>query len=321
MTSFMEQKLKPFLQAELKQLSLHEGRELERQLQETPEPIAGTIRGLLFARMHDLALAEGEHEQAFYYAKQALIYSPYNKRYHNIYAQFCGKIPLNSDYLVLVMSCHKHLDKALRFVQEFEQADITYRIIVGRAAEAREQEKFSARVAQNSNIIALDVEDSYEGLPEKVSEAIAYCYEHFGEISIFKSDDNHQIVDVAQLKRQISQCLEKQYYTGEAVGGPGHDRAWHFHKCERQALNNLPYGKPFIAPWAAGTFYYLPAKAVQYLAFNRRCFPGLCAGELYEDKLIGDQLFNAGFQLRPLSGGGWGLNLDNGFHPFSNEAD
>lgn len=305
-----------FLLADIRQVKLSDGQKLLNALKQEVAHIPGNIRGRFFARMHDLAMLEGEEVLAFGYAKQALIYSPYDKHYHKLYAQYCGKTQLGSDYLVLIISCHKHLDKALRFAQQIEQADIAYRIIVGRTEEAGDQEKLNKAVAQNPNIVALDVADNYEGLPEKVSEAIAYCHEQYGAISIFKTDDNHQINDIEQLKRQMSMCLEKQTYAGQVVGDPGHDRAWHFHKCEQQALNNQPYGRPFVAQWAAGAFYYLPAKAVQLLALNRRCFPGLIAGELYEDKLVGDQLFNAGFKLQPLSKGAWGLSLDNGFHPF-----
>jgi hypothetical protein len=205
----------------------------------------------------------------------------------------------------MIISCHKTLEKGIKLSHSLDEANIANKIIVGGQALDN---------YPKDNIVVVDAPDNYESLPIKVSRAINYLYENFGKIPIFKTDDNNCIDDVDKLHLQIESCLNENQYAGSVVGGLNHDRCWHFGKCEDERINHLPYGKPYYGDWATGNFYFLPAEAVEALAINVIRFPALHEGELYEDKFIGDQLRQLGFNLMSIQFDDSGLKLDDRHH-------
>ena len=92
--------------------------------------------------------------------------------------------------------------------------------------------------------------------------------------------------------RQIAGFFASAAYIGNSIYETGHDRLWHFGKCSQPVP--VVYGKPLKAPWARGALYYLSAQALERLSSHYLRFPGCLAGELYEDKAVGNVLYDQG---------------------------
>jgi hypothetical protein len=88
----------------------------------------------------------------------------------------------------------------------------------------------------------------------------------------------------------VSALVSSTDYAGSCVGvgGPDTERCWHVGKCEY--LKEEPYSKRFRGPYATGGLYYLGPNAVESLVREYTHFPGEFAGEIFEDKAVGDML-------------------------------
>jgi hypothetical protein len=100
-------------------------------------------------------------------------------------------------------------------------------------------------------------------------------------------------------------------YAGFVIGVPSHDRTWHWQKCRTEALNQQVYGKRYVGTWAQGFFYYLSSHALRAFTIAQIRFPAEIAGELYEDKFVGDTLRREGITATALDPATVGIAADN----------
>jgi hypothetical protein len=139
----------------------------------------------------------------------------------------------------------------------------------------------------SGQFLTVPTPDNYESLPKKFLEALVAVRREFGKVGTLKIDDDaqfHAEPDRAKIRELVS-CSD---YVGWRVGDPDMDRCWKVGRCEY--LKDEPYSKRFRGSWAAGPLYYLGPNAVELLVRDYTSFPGEFAGEIFEDKVVGDVL-------------------------------
>jgi hypothetical protein len=190
----------------------------------------------------------------------------------------CGPIP-DLAIIYLVVSCEKYKQKALplhdRIISRLNPAFI----VLG-------DEKISEAVF-NGQFLTVPAPDNYESPPLKVLEALVAVRRAFGKVGVLKIDDDCH-VHAEPDRAKIAALASSADYAGWAVDDPNMDRCWHVGKCEY--LKDKPYKKRFHGSFAAGPLYYLGPKAVEFLVRDYVFFPGEFAGEIFEDKVVGDVL-------------------------------
>ena len=187
----------------------------------------------------------------------------------------------------VIFSCEKYLEKARQ-----AQAGLKGRyfgiepIIVRGDATASEE-------SAHGSIVTLPCDDSYEGLPAKIFNALTFFHELGATHGVLKIDDDLELHPMPSLQAlELSNVFASLAYAGCALRHLNHDRSWHFGKC----LTPVPavYGKPFTNAWARGALYYVSGPSLALLSRHYLRFPGCIDGELYEDKAVGDVLYQLG---------------------------
>lgn len=243
----------------------------------------------------------GAASAALGHLRAAIALAPYREDLLTLYRSRVVKTPVNTS-LALIISCKRYEENALRLARQFDAAQFPYLIITGA----------DTAPIEHPRAVQVDAPDNYEGLPRKVTAAFQWVYENVGsQVGILKLDDDQALVDPATLLATVHRLKKDDAYAGFAVTSLTHDRCWHWNKCADPELNRRAYGKPFLRPWARGGAYYLGAGPLEKFVFATMRFPGLLAGEYYEDKLVGDVL---GFDNVPLvqleSERDFGLSMD-----------
>lgn len=195
----------------------------------------------------------------------------------------------------LIVSCEKYLPKAIEAASRLTGVYFGLRPIIIRGGLDQKDEAFG------DGILTLPVADSYEALPHKVFETFLF-FEALGTPQgVLKIDDDLCLASDTPLDlERVQTAFAGVDYMGIALASVFHDRAWHYGKCAAPVA--ALYGKPFVAPWARGALYFLSQSALSLLCTHYVRFPGCLDGELYEDKAVGDTLFQLGLRLtnRPL---------------------
>jgi hypothetical protein len=179
----------------------------------------------------------------------------------------------------LVVSCEKYKHRALPIYDKIISHLNPAFIVLG-------DEKID-EAAFGEQFLTVPAPDNFESLPKKSLEALVAVRREFGKVGILKMDDDVQLhaePDHAKIRELVSSTD----YMGWRVGGPDMDRCWKVGRCEY--LKDEPYSKRFRGFWAAGPLYYLGPNAVEFLVRDYTSFPGEFAGEIFEDKVIGDIL-------------------------------
>ena len=153
----------------------------------------------------------------------------------------------------------------------------------------------------DGTILTLPCDDSYEALPTKIFDGFTFLHALCNSCGILKIDDDLELHSSLPLEAdRLAGLFGAHDYLGLALKHVHHDRSWHFGKC----ASPVPpvYGKPFRNPWARGALYYVSARALGLLSEHYLRFPDCLAGELYEDKAVGDVLYQMGIAVedRPL---------------------
>jgi hypothetical protein len=205
----------------------------------------------------------------------------------------------------LVISCASRIHKALELRDQLLDRKHPVVVILGR--EGVPPDVFE------DGVMALDVPDTYEGLPKKVLEALFAVRRYFGALPVLKIDDDCTVQGTPD-QAGIAALLNEHQFAGELAGDEWFDRCWHFGKCSSPVFNT-PYEKPFVGAWPDGPLYYLGPRAVELLVRTYIRYPGITGGEMFEDKLVSDLLRGHGISpahvdLAPIFG------LKGNYEPF-----
>jgi len=252
--------------------------------------IPSDVKWVLDYKRFQAEIARGNAAAALAHIKTAIAVAPYHEDLQKVYRQMIKKTPGNTT-LALIISCKRYEANALSVAAQLDQVQFPYLIITGND---------TAPIAHPS-AIQVDAPDNYEGLPLKVTAAFRWVYENVdSQVGILKMDDDHTLVDPAKMLATVDRLKRDDAYAGFPIATLEHDRCWHWNKCRDPALNRTVYGRPFVQPWARGGIYYLGAGPLEKFVFATMRFPGLLAGEFYEDKLVGDVLAFEKVTLHPL---------------------
>ena len=182
----------------------------------------------------------------------------------------------------LVISCEKYKAQALKLHASFGAQLSPAFIVLGDA-------RLDEAVFEGA-FLRVPAADNYESLLSKVLEALAAIRRAFGPVAVVKIDDDTMFKTPPQYER-IAALAAGADYAGifdKLVGADTLDRCWHVGKCEYQ--RDEPYLHRFQGSWAGGMLYFLGARAVEVLVREHLLFPGTFAGEILEDKGVGDFL-------------------------------
>jgi hypothetical protein len=183
-----------------------------------------------------------------------------------------------NNMLFMFITCNKpkymeRRDYLYNFLKTFE-----YRYIV--------VESGSDELVFNSdtNVLNIDIEETYENLPKKIMKAYEWIYNQFNNIThVYKIDDNF----CDKILNFIPASFSTYNYYGNFIVETLIN-TWHQGKCTDDVLNNTVYTKQFINPYAGGGYgYILSRSAIKILIDNKDDI----INEIYEDKAIGDVLY------------------------------
>jgi len=190
------------------------------------------------------------------------------------------------DTLLVIYSCKKYLDsrvKAIRstWLKDIQRRGIPYVILVGDGDDTLK-----------NDILALNVSDTYEKLPQKTLKLFNWIYKNTQAQYVLKIDDDCYL-DVDRYFDTLS--YRKFHYYGRIVNCPKGvmNRMWHHSKSQsehaQKAIDKSP--EPSIYADGAGA-YCLSRIAIVELLKNTQSTAGrrLTVNSFMEDKLVGDLL-------------------------------
>jgi Glycosyl transferase family 2/Galactosyltransferase len=256
-----------------------------------PAPVCAAISCL--AGMQSDTIARGILREL-----QAAVNGAFGPRYDGLFSPSSATVQSLAangwprDTLVIIYSCRKYLDtrvQAIRetWVQDLKSRGIPYVVLVGDGNDAIE-----------GDVLALDVSDRYEDLPQKTLKLFDWVYRHTDAQYVLKIDDDCYL-DVDRFFDTLS--YRKHHYYGRVIrrNVGSMDRTWHQKKSHtllgRKAIDRSP--EPSLYADGGGG-YCLSRLAVRELLSAAMTNAGrrLKAASFMEDKLVGDLLAVAGIQ-------------------------
>lgn len=190
------------------------------------------------------------------------------------------------DTLVVIYSCRKYLDSRIPAIRttwgaELAARGIPYVILVGDGQDVLE-----------GDVLALDVSDHYEDLPQKTLKLIEWVYTRTDFQYLYKIDDDCYL-DVARFFENLS--YRRHHYYGRVIrrGEGSMDRLWHQSKSHTRIAQSTLDKSPEPSTYAdGGGGWALSRWAMHVVREVLRTESGqnLLAVSYMEDKLLGDLL-------------------------------
>lgn len=148
---------------------------------------------------------------------------------------------------------------------------------------------WALRFCPQQRILELGVDDHYEGLPQKVTTALAVLALLKAPPAVLKLDDDARPADLARLSALVQQLQEPE---PRAAGFPivtptplHLDRGWHMGKSHR--ANLTPFSSLGARTWlSGGAGYLLNPAAVDLIGLFWMHSSGFIASMLYEDVCV-----------------------------------
>jgi hypothetical protein len=186
--------------------------------------------------------------------------------------------------IVLVISCKKNQDL---WPNIFKRGVANLYIACGGFEKTR----------LNGNILELNCNDLYDGLPEKVILAYEFIFKNIPFTHILKVDDHDTEFTSEQIQSiqvKFKDILEKQNYIGQNLVKQQGERRHHFGKV---LSNSFWYNRPYngiFRPWlGGGETYILSKNAVHCILkkYNQSTLNILRTNEIFEDVMVAKILF------------------------------
>jgi hypothetical protein len=185
----------------------------------------------------------------------------------------------------LIVSCDKYRPAAVALQQVFRERYFSIPPIIVRGDLSLNEPQF------DFPFLSVSVADIYEALPTKVFETFVLFQALGVRSGVIKFDDDLTLPpDFVPDLRKTTAMFSSADYMGVPVQNPFHDRIWHFGKCAEPTP--AVYSKPIKSVWARGPLYFLSAYALEKMSQHYLRFPGCLEGEIYEDKAVGDVLYD-----------------------------
>lgn len=203
----------------------------------------------------------------------------YNNIYNEIKKVTNNVIYLNSiniiqNKIVYLILAQPNTDRFKQLLEYLDNFNYDYYILVGNNNENIIRNKY----------LMVNVEDIYENLPKKVYEGIKYIYYNTNYTHIYKVDDDFFKYNI---NKNINDICQNNYYGNYIVTKPTNN--YHFGKCHNPELNIKQYTGTFYHKYAAGGYGYVISRHSMFYIVNNKNY---IYNEIYEDKAIGDVLYN-----------------------------
>ncbi len=253
-----------------------------------PSHLAAEVWLQLQGRVAD-RLAPDDQERL---SRQFLMLAPEHPRSCAIYRELMD-LPHPSEtrtgLMFMITSCTRYMAQAERVLADLLARGADARVVIGEPG---------LKVAvEDGHLVRLPVSDTYEALLSKVLEGLTYLRRRFGPVAVAKIDDDMRLsrrFDPAELAR-MAHTMD---YVGHALGDHPPDRCWHLGKT---SVPTPIFTRRHRGRFAYGPLYLLGPRAVEHLVREWVFYPDEFAGEIYEDRAVGDALRRAGIDLRPVS--------------------
>ena len=196
--------------------------------------------------------------------------------------------------LVMIYSCQAYIPTRQKIIRETwltraKKMGISYRFVVGGADSSHTEE----------DMLYLDVEDTYESLPQKTVEMFRFASESFSFERYMKIDDDCFLNLDAYFADDA--LFESDYYGRYLHRNIGDtDRVWHQKKSKSNWARNSIDLSPEPSYYADGsTGYVLSENACASLvkAYDAPENRMLISHSFMEDKLVGDLLVPQGYRI------------------------
>ena len=215
----------------------------------------------------------------FYYKNEA-VYDYSLKKYNNI--TFYNKKDIN--ILVIFLSCNKN-KKIWNNLKNIGLTD--YLIITGK--------KMENNYLLEDNILYINCNDLYDGLPEKIIFTINFILinDKFKKYThILKIDDHDNKINLSTIDKlkEYKNILNKYDYIGQKINvGNNGIRKWHFKKLSKESLWYRKEYKGEFVNWAdGGCSYILNRRSLYYInsIYDLNNLKELRKNHIYEDLMI-----------------------------------
>ncbi|WP_372525190.1 glycosyltransferase family 2 protein [Nioella sp.] len=194
------------------------------------------------------------------------------------------------DTLVVLYSCRKYLKDRIpvlrdTWIKELKARGIPYLVLVGDGDDT-----------VDGDVLALNVKDTYEALPDKTLAMIRWVYENTGYQFLYKIDDDCHL-SVSEFFDTMT--YRKFHYYGRSIYRPegAMQRDWHQEKSAQHLARAMLDRSPEPSRYCdGGAGYSLSRHAMQMVCEEAETDHGLFLRSVsfMEDKLVGDLLARRG---------------------------
>ena len=215
-----------------------------------------------------------------------------------VHAELIGSLRSTSrDRIVLHMSCVPRLDRADRSIDSFgtSASSLDHLKLVGTGRQ------YTFDTA--TQVLGVPAGDSYECLPQKVFQALAFLTLAHNPSVLVKLDDDHRLANGNELEKLLSfaAASREPMQLGEVnrtASPSAHHRGWHFGKCARSELNEQILEMPAPVKWAAGSAGYIVNRgALWRILWSSLYYRQWLETILYEDIALAEVATKTGIRI------------------------
>ena len=190
----------------------------------------------------------------------------------------------------MITSCQRYMPQARRVLADLQRRGANASIVIGDP---------TLRVSvDEGELVRLPVSDSYEALLPKVLEGLTFMRRRHGAgLSVVKIDDDMHLNNRFDPEALLHTARSLDY-AGHAIGDHAPDRCWHLGKT---STPTPVFTRRHQGRFAYGPMYLLGPRAIEHLVREWVFYPGEFAGQIYEDRAVGDSLRSAHIEVKALS--------------------
>ena len=180
--------------------------------------------------------------------------------------------------IYVFISCKSRIEQCYPRITNMmnELKNNNYIIVTG----GHDEHKYS----RDKNLLELNCNDYYEGLPEKVIKTYKFIYESglFNNFTHFCKLDDDIVI-----RETINTSLLTEY-CGKVQRNKSGNRRWHINKCSKDSLfNTREYSGPYV-PWCLGGCGYIISRNIlKVLSDDTNYY-----NEIYEDLYVAKILYD-----------------------------
>jgi len=214
------------------------------------------------------------------------VFRVYNSNALTIFEKFYARAEL----LIVHMTCNARLSYAQNSALSFYDKHNRIRNVILIGDDSLPKNKFEFDPL--TQILKVPSADSYEALPQKISNFFLFLGLSFLEALVLKVDDNIHCKSIDVLYRDLKETMQKNDYGGYVIPKKPFflSTFWHLNKCYNPVINFRPDSLLHTSPYAAGPWYWMGSNVVNALSKIVLMHERFFETEIYEDRSVGAAL-------------------------------